>query len=157
MVTWHPRQERLHLGLRKLFQQIPKQSGIQGEAGTTPPSLPAVSLCGLPSTENLADKADRDEYELLCRDNTRGSVDEYERCHLARVPSHAVVARSMGGKEDLIWELLNLAQVAPSTILPSCVGGPAWIWGTRLHSLLATVEVVGVQHSGNHATCPPLH
>ncbi|XP_007180974.2 inhibitor of carbonic anhydrase isoform X1 [Balaenoptera acutorostrata] len=60
--------------------------------------------------ENLADKADRDEYELLCRDNTRGSVDEYERCHLARVPSHAVVARSMGGKEDLIWELLNLAQ-----------------------------------------------
>ncbi|XP_060005167.1 inhibitor of carbonic anhydrase isoform X3 [Lagenorhynchus albirostris] len=60
--------------------------------------------------ENLADKADRDEYELLCRDNTRGPVDEYERCHLARVPSHAVVARSMGGKEDLIWELLNLAQ-----------------------------------------------
>ncbi|XP_061049658.1 inhibitor of carbonic anhydrase isoform X2 [Eubalaena glacialis] len=60
--------------------------------------------------ENLADKADRDEYELLCRDNTRGTVDEYERCHLARVPSHAVVARSMGGKEDLIWELLNLAQ-----------------------------------------------
>ncbi|KAB0390147.1 hypothetical protein E2I00_016114, partial [Balaenoptera physalus] len=52
----------------------------------------------------------KDEYELLCRDNTRGSVDEYERCHLARVPSHAVVARSMGGKEDLIWELLNLAQ-----------------------------------------------
>ncbi|XP_007457623.1 PREDICTED: inhibitor of carbonic anhydrase-like isoform X2 [Lipotes vexillifer] len=60
--------------------------------------------------ENLANKADRDEYELLCRDNTRGPVDEYERCHLARVPSHAVVARSMGGKEDLIWELLNLAQ-----------------------------------------------
>ncbi|XP_030729313.1 inhibitor of carbonic anhydrase isoform X1 [Globicephala melas] len=60
--------------------------------------------------ENLADKADRDEYELLCRDNTRGPVDEYKRCHLARVPSHAVVARSMGGKEDLIWELLNLAQ-----------------------------------------------
>ncbi|TKC43279.1 hypothetical protein EI555_014110, partial [Monodon monoceros] len=70
--------------------------------------------------ENLADKADRDEYELLCRDNTRGPVDEYERCHLARVPSHTVVARSMGGKEDLIWELLNLAQVAPPTILPSC-------------------------------------
>ncbi|TEA36407.1 hypothetical protein DBR06_SOUSAS16310024, partial [Sousa chinensis] len=60
--------------------------------------------------ENLADKADRDEYELLCRDNTRGPVDEYKRCHLARVPSHAVVARSMGGMEDLIWELLNLAQ-----------------------------------------------
>ncbi|XP_059776287.1 serotransferrin-like [Balaenoptera ricei] len=60
--------------------------------------------------ENLPDEADKDKYELLCRDNTRGSVDEFERCHLARVPSHAVVARSMGGKEDLIWELLNLAQ-----------------------------------------------
>ncbi|XP_007120627.2 inhibitor of carbonic anhydrase isoform X2 [Physeter macrocephalus] len=60
--------------------------------------------------ENLPNEADRDEYELLCRDNTRRTVDQYERCHLARVPSHAVVARSMGGKEDLIWELLSLAQ-----------------------------------------------
>ncbi|XP_062970106.1 inhibitor of carbonic anhydrase-like isoform X1 [Cynocephalus volans] len=60
--------------------------------------------------ENLEQKADRDQYELLCRDNTRRPVDEYEKCHLARVPSHAVVARSVGGKEDLIWELLNKAQ-----------------------------------------------
>lgn len=60
--------------------------------------------------ENLPDKADRDQYELLCLDNTRKPVDEYEQCHLARVPSHAVVARSVDGKEDLIWELLNQAQ-----------------------------------------------
>nr|XP_010946023.1 inhibitor of carbonic anhydrase [Camelus bactrianus] len=60
--------------------------------------------------ENLANKADRDQYELLCRDNTRKPVDEYKECHLVRVPSHAVVARSVGGKEDLIWELLNQAQ-----------------------------------------------
>ncbi|KAK2090337.1 hypothetical protein P7K49_031593 [Saguinus oedipus] len=60
--------------------------------------------------ENLANKADRDEYELLCLDNTRKPVDEYKDCHLARVPSHTVVARSVGGKEDLIWELLNQAQ-----------------------------------------------
>ncbi|XP_058513011.1 inhibitor of carbonic anhydrase-like [Ochotona princeps] len=60
--------------------------------------------------ENLPDKADRDQYELLCPDNTRKPVDEYEQCHLARVPSHAVVARSVDGKEDLIWELLNQAQ-----------------------------------------------
>ncbi|KAK2090335.1 hypothetical protein P7K49_031591 [Saguinus oedipus] len=37
-------------------------------------------------------------------------VDEYKDCHLAQVPSHTVVARSVGGKEDLIWELLNQAQ-----------------------------------------------
>ncbi|XP_005406867.1 PREDICTED: inhibitor of carbonic anhydrase-like [Chinchilla lanigera] len=60
--------------------------------------------------EVLPDKADRDQYELLCPDNTRKSVDEYAQCHLAKVPSHAVVARSVDGKEDLIWELLSQAQ-----------------------------------------------
>ncbi|XP_005406866.1 PREDICTED: serotransferrin [Chinchilla lanigera] len=60
--------------------------------------------------EVLPDKADRDQYELLCPDNTRKSVDEYAQCHLAKVPSHAVVARSVDGKEDLIWELLSAAQ-----------------------------------------------
>uniref|UniRef100_A0A8C5YGA1 Transferrin n=1 Tax=Microcebus murinus TaxID=30608 RepID=A0A8C5YGA1_MICMU len=60
--------------------------------------------------ENLPNKADRDQYELLCLDNTRKPVDEYKDCHLARVPSHAVVARSVDGKEDLIWEILNQAQ-----------------------------------------------
>ncbi|XP_036188448.1 serotransferrin isoform X4 [Myotis myotis] len=61
-------------------------------------------------SENLALQADVDQYELLCRDNTRKPVDQYEECHLASIPSHAVVARSVGGKEDLIWELLNQAQ-----------------------------------------------
>ncbi|XP_059519884.1 serotransferrin-like isoform X1 [Myotis daubentonii] len=60
--------------------------------------------------EDLPHQADRDQYELLCRDNTRKPVDKYEECHLAAVPSHAVVARSAGGNEDLIWELLNQAQ-----------------------------------------------
>ncbi|XP_059519886.1 inhibitor of carbonic anhydrase-like isoform X1 [Myotis daubentonii] len=61
-------------------------------------------------SENLARQADGDQYELLCRDNTRKPIDQYEECHLASIPSHAVVARSVGGKEDLIWELLNQAQ-----------------------------------------------
>ncbi|KAM6223875.1 serotransferrin [Rhynchocyon petersi] len=60
--------------------------------------------------ENLPEKADRDKYELLCPDNTRKPVDAYKECNLAWVPSHAVVARSVDGKEDLIWELLNKAQ-----------------------------------------------
>ncbi|XP_052585733.1 inhibitor of carbonic anhydrase [Peromyscus californicus insignis] len=60
--------------------------------------------------EALPQKADRDQYELLCTDNTRRPVDEYKQCHLARVPSHAVVARSVDGKEDLIEELLRVAQ-----------------------------------------------
>nr|KAF6476514.1 transferrin [Rousettus aegyptiacus] len=60
--------------------------------------------------DDLKQKSERDQYELLCRDNTRKPVDKYEECYLAQVPSHAVVARSAGGKEDLIWELLNQAQ-----------------------------------------------
>ncbi|CAO2633804.1 Inhibitor of carbonic anhydrase, partial [Lemmus lemmus] len=55
-------------------------------------------------------EADRDQYELLCPDNTRRPVEEYEQCHLARIPSHVVVARSVDGKEDLIQELLRVAQ-----------------------------------------------
>ncbi|XP_012791641.1 serotransferrin [Sorex araneus] len=53
---------------------------------------------------------DKDKYELLCPDNTRKPVEQYKDCHLAHVPSHAVVARSVGGKEDQIWQLLNYAQ-----------------------------------------------
>ncbi|KAF7485492.1 lactotransferrin [Marmota monax] len=60
--------------------------------------------------EDLPDEAERDKYELLCPDNTRKPVDQYKECHLARVPSHAVVARSVDGKEDLIWEFLHQAQ-----------------------------------------------
>ncbi|XP_058534776.1 lactotransferrin isoform X2 [Ochotona princeps] len=60
--------------------------------------------------EDLPDKAARDEFELLCPDNTRRPVGEYEQCHLARVPSHAVVARSVNGREDDIWNFLNQAQ-----------------------------------------------
>ncbi|XP_046541925.1 inhibitor of carbonic anhydrase-like [Equus quagga] len=60
--------------------------------------------------ENLPDRVDRDDYQLLCRDMVRKPVEEYKECHLALVPSHAIVARSVDGKEDLIWELLNRAQ-----------------------------------------------
>ncbi|XP_049631909.1 serotransferrin-like [Suncus etruscus] len=53
---------------------------------------------------------DKDNYELLCPDNTRKPLDQYKDCHLAQVPSHAVVTRSVGGKKNLIWNLLNYAQ-----------------------------------------------
>ncbi|XP_072469736.1 lactotransferrin-like [Notamacropus eugenii] len=60
--------------------------------------------------ENLPNEAERNEYELLCLDNTRKSVEDYRDCNLARIPAHAVVARSVNGKEDLIWNLLSTAQ-----------------------------------------------
>ncbi|KAL1782087.1 inhibitor of carbonic anhydrase [Sigmodon hispidus] len=60
--------------------------------------------------EVMPQKADRDQYELLCADNTRRPVDEYKQCYLAQVPSDVVLARSVNGKEDVIRELLGVAQ-----------------------------------------------
>ncbi|XP_025737805.1 inhibitor of carbonic anhydrase isoform X1 [Callorhinus ursinus] len=60
--------------------------------------------------ENLANRTDRERYELLCLDNSRMPVDKYRECNLGLFPSHAVVARNVGGKDDLIWEVLNQAQ-----------------------------------------------
>ncbi|XP_037705223.1 lactotransferrin [Choloepus didactylus] len=60
--------------------------------------------------ENLPNEADREAFELLCPNNTRQPVDSFKGCHIARVPPHAIVARSVDGNEDLIWELLNQAQ-----------------------------------------------
>uniref|UniRef100_UPI0037E9C6B8 transferrin-a n=1 Tax=Semicossyphus pulcher TaxID=241346 RepID=UPI0037E9C6B8 len=37
--------------------------------------------------------AQKADYELLCKDNTRAPIDQYQRCHLARVPAHAIVTR----------------------------------------------------------------
>ncbi|NXS43847.1 TRFE protein, partial [Balaeniceps rex] len=51
----------------------------------------------------------KDEYELLCLDGSRQSVDNYKDCHWARVPAHAVVARA-DGKVDHIWSFLSKAQ-----------------------------------------------
>nr|AAD38331.1 serum iron transport protein transferrin [Trichosurus vulpecula] len=60
--------------------------------------------------ENLQTESDKENYELLCPDNTRRPVDQFRDCNLAKIPAHAVVARSVNGKEDLIWNLLSTAQ-----------------------------------------------
>ncbi|XP_078012958.1 serotransferrin isoform X1 [Phascolarctos cinereus] len=60
--------------------------------------------------ETLPTAAERDEFELLCEDNTSRPVNEYRKCHLGKVPANAVVARRVNNKEDLIWNLLSEAQ-----------------------------------------------
>lgn len=97
-----------------------------------------------PSSEVLPQKSDRDQYELLCLDNTRKPVDQFEECYLARVPSHAVVARAVDGKEDLIWEILKVAQVSrpsPLTFSPTYLQLRVQIFLTSRHTRAVLVYV----------------
>lgn len=58
--------------------------------------------------------AERSDYELLCLDGTRKPVMSYKNCHWAKVPAHAVVARSGDtekAKNEAIWNFLSKAQV----------------------------------------------
>ncbi|XP_076838354.1 serotransferrin-2-like isoform X3 [Brachyhypopomus gauderio] len=47
------------------------------------------------------------KYELLCKDGTRKSIDEYKDCHLAKVPAHAVVSRKDPELAHRIFQVLN--------------------------------------------------
>ncbi|XP_056420384.1 serotransferrin-A-like [Hyla sarda] len=52
-------------------------------------------------------------YELLCLDNTRKPISEYEKCHWGRVPSHAVVSVQDEEKIKSITEFLLQAKSKP--------------------------------------------
>ncbi|XP_072427804.1 uncharacterized protein [Chiloscyllium punctatum] len=57
--------------------------------------------------------AEKANYELLCLDDTRKSVDKYKECNWAKVPAHAVVVRSgtvEDAKNNEIWRFLSTAQ-----------------------------------------------
>ncbi|XP_060900677.1 transferrin-a [Labrus mixtus] len=54
--------------------------------------------------------SEKSKYELLCKDNTRAPIDNYQTCHLAKVPAHAVVTRKDQQLADFIWESLNSVQ-----------------------------------------------
>ncbi|XP_071376891.1 serotransferrin-1-like [Centroberyx affinis] len=51
--------------------------------------------------------AEKANYELLCKDGTRASIDSYKTCHLARVPAHAVVSRKDPALAELIYKSLK--------------------------------------------------
>ncbi|KAJ4945461.1 hypothetical protein JOQ06_023146, partial [Pogonophryne albipinna] len=52
----------------------------------------------------------KQDYELLCKDDTRAPIDDYRTCHRARAPAHAVVSRKDAQLADLIWNSLNSVQ-----------------------------------------------
>nr|XP_023653867.1 serotransferrin-1-like isoform X1 [Paramormyrops kingsleyae] len=51
--------------------------------------------------------SEKADYELLCEDGSRKSIDDYKTCHLSRVPAHAVVSRKDVELADNIWESLQ--------------------------------------------------
>ncbi|XP_028448921.1 transferrin-a isoform X2 [Perca flavescens] len=58
-------------------------------------------------------ESEKNQYELLCKDNTRAPIDNYQNCHLARAPAHAVVTRKDPQLAQLIWNNLNSAKSLP--------------------------------------------
>lgn len=62
-----------------------------------------------------------EDFQLLCRDGSRADITEWRRCHLAKVPAHAVVVRGdMDG--GLVFQLLNEGQVRWHAELPESTG-----------------------------------
>ncbi|XP_069831195.1 melanotransferrin isoform X2 [Dendropsophus ebraccatus] len=81
------------------------------------------------------------DYQLLCRDGTRAEVTEWKRCHLARVPAHAVAVRSdVDG--SLIYQMLHEGQQkynSPSSSFKMFDSAP--YNGTNLLFRDATIEL----------------
>ncbi|XP_062380967.1 transferrin-a [Sardina pilchardus] len=61
--------------------------------------------------------SEKHEYELLCKDGTKKSIDEYKNCYLARVPAHAVVSRKDPDLAKRIFEVLSA--IEPSKLFHS--------------------------------------
>ncbi|KAF7653027.1 hypothetical protein LDENG_00088240 [Lucifuga dentata] len=55
-------------------------------------------------------ESEKDNYELLCKNGERAAISKYERCHLAKVPAHAVVTRKDSRLAELIYTSLTSVQ-----------------------------------------------
>ncbi|XP_060098864.1 melanotransferrin-like [Heteronotia binoei] len=62
-----------------------------------------------PAPPSWAQTLQPGDFQLLCRDGSRAAVTEWRRCHLARVPAHAVVARQ-DTAGSLVFQLLDQGQ-----------------------------------------------
>nr|XP_055058488.1 transferrin-a [Misgurnus anguillicaudatus] len=56
---------------------------------------------------NKIPSAEKQNYELLCMDGSRKSVDEYKDCHLGKEPGHAVISRKDARLSDMIYQVLT--------------------------------------------------
>ncbi|XP_014782585.1 melanotransferrin [Octopus bimaculoides] len=53
-----------------------------------------------------------DDYELLCKGGGRANIDDWEKCHLGKVPANAIVTGSYKDNSTIenYWNLLNYGQ-----------------------------------------------
>ncbi|KAK7945631.1 hypothetical protein WMY93_001359 [Mugilogobius chulae] len=65
----------------------------------------AGQVAFMKATEIPASK--KNNYELLCDDNSRAPIDNYKTCNLGREPAHAVVTRKDPQLAELIWTSLT--------------------------------------------------
>jgi melanoma-associated antigen p97 len=64
------------------------------------------------NTDQWARPLRQTDYELICKDGTRKSVEKYEECNLMKVPSKVIM---VGGhrteiQRSYLWNMLNFAQ-----------------------------------------------
>ncbi|KAM3865899.1 serotransferrin-2-like [Diretmus argenteus] len=52
-------------------------------------------------------EAERNSYQLLCRNGSRTAISNYKSCYLAKVPAHAVVSRKDPGLAHRIYAILS--------------------------------------------------
>ncbi|CAF3110577.1 unnamed protein product [Rotaria sp. Silwood2] len=52
------------------------------------------------------------DFELLCKNGTRKTIEAYKSCHLLRVPARVLMTSSLLPDLDrlYIWNMLNFAQ-----------------------------------------------
>lgn len=134
------------LGLESYFNKsLNKQLGRGGHHGSW--SVAVGSVASL--LENLANPADRDQYELLCRENTGGLW------LMQRMPWPGLLPLYRRGQKCGWQGRLDLGASQSGSGIPLlflCIRVPAWIWGAFPHSLLppATVEILVLGTVGAH-------
>uniref|UniRef100_A0A668A0C6 Serotransferrin n=1 Tax=Myripristis murdjan TaxID=586833 RepID=A0A668A0C6_9TELE len=115
-------------------------------------------------------ESEKANYELLCKDGTRKPIDEYQNCHLARVPAHAVVSRRDKDLADLIYASIstvsnfNLFSSEAYTPAKNLMFSDSTVNLTRLPSSIDSLLYLGAEYlsvirsmrrrKGTHAHTP---
>lgn len=77
---------------------------------------------------------DKDDFKLLCLDGTTAKIEDYKNCHLAKVPSHAIVGKNELTNAEII-NVFNVIHQTPTATLFSNADGKNIIFSSSTTSL----------------------